>query len=1103
MTKIASREYGKTFFVCTFSALLFAGALLTPVSVNAVETLQPHHLVGHEELELLDQVQDLIDDWDPRKLENPLVVRSQSRNETNKLVDQKQLRRSDLAQFIADISAAEALGKAFFWEMQAGSDFRRTSDGMYVGTACASCHYRHGADARSRHTQRIPYAAWDQYPIDPDHPLNPQATARPYSPATQAATRFDFNGQRGHGSPYTIVGSQGVEPRWFTGLNRTLPASGPWQSENSRPRSIEGFQYRPQWSMFIEGDYTRNDDNSLSLQEKRRYRQITTRNSPSVINSVFADRLFHDGRAESTFNGFSIFGDADKREVIHRRRTTQILDEKGNVERTVVDIIPVHIAITNAALASQAVGPVVNDVEMSYLGRAFPNLAAKLLPARVLGYQDVNPHDSALTGFNAGRQGTTTYESLIRQAFRREWWDDSGVQAPVRLTLLSESEKDGEPTGTLMEANFSLYWGLSIMLYEATLVSDQTPFDDMMRGRTRKVEERWRDIQNGNRPDDGLRPIHLDRSGPNPPEHSTGSAVFQHGFRVFMNRGCIECHSGPLFSELYDRLPEDAKFPIQADVQRTLLPNSRADSYKLNLRPAREKLMSDLRQICITANPGWKPQAPAMSLELDALRQRGHGVCELLKAEAYLYFRQAGLDDESSKRFGDQAGMALFKYERSEVNHLGNRLYFRELERITMVEQIVQPVLVEKMPIPPRLLRLRPKLPYPLDPDELVTTDEEEGETTAGYAFYDLGFYNLGVTPPRFDRGVGARTGEMLELTEQVTNAIQVLAGSGQKEERAVAAAADHAIRSRAVSDLSKGAPQKYLEELAKEINKQPTLQDEQKKAIVNRMIDALEKQRTAVNSPLHSQSNSAPGNAYRFKSNWARPRLSRDTKAAQQAQPPAAPPSLRNRTSHDGPQLTMESEAMDRFIDTSWDRIDLPDGTATNTTFTARRSEQYFFSRARRMVYDESYWGYRKPFTHDNELAFWGAFKTPSLRNVELTAPYMHNGRLMTLTDVVDFYADRARQLPPDLETNPDKHPEINGFALNEDDRKALVFFLICLTDERVRREEAPFDHPSLLLVNGYKTGAMGLEDNIIPIPEVGPQGRLPSSSVYFPSEE
>src|SRR6185503_1070403 len=39
------------------------------------------------------------------------------------------------------------------------------------------------------------------------------------------------------------------------------------------------------------------------------------------------------------------------------------------------------------------------------------------------------------------------------------------------------------------------------------------------------------------------------------------------------------------------------------------------------------------------------------------------------------------------------------------------------------------------------------------------------------------------------------------------------------------------------------------------------------------------------------------------------------------------------------------------------------------------------------------------------------GAFRTPSLRNVELTAPYMHDGSLATIEEVVDFYVEGGRE--------------------------------------------------------------------------------------------
>ncbi len=144
---------------------LFALSFSSP-HIEAQELTHPAHLVGHEESELLLRVQELIDDWDPRKLENPLVETTTVRLPDGTVRVTKQLKRSDLTGFIADVEAAEALGKAFFWEMQAGSDFRRSEDGQFIGTACATCHYRFGGDARVRNTIRIPYVAWDKYVID-------------------------------------------------------------------------------------------------------------------------------------------------------------------------------------------------------------------------------------------------------------------------------------------------------------------------------------------------------------------------------------------------------------------------------------------------------------------------------------------------------------------------------------------------------------------------------------------------------------------------------------------------------------------------------------------------------------------------------------------------------------------------------------------------------------------------------------------------------------------------------------------------------------------------------------------------------------------------
>lgn len=70
-----------------------------------------------------------------------------------------------------------------------------------------------------------------------------------------------------------------------------------------------------------------------------------------------------------------------------------------------------------------------------------------------------------------------------------------------------------------------------------------------------------------------------------------------------------------------------------------------------------------------------------------------------------------------------------------------------------------------------------------------------------------------------------------------------------------------------------------------------------------------------------------------------------------------------------------------------------------------------------------------------------WGAFKTPSLRNVALTAPYMHDGSLSSLEAVIDFYDQGGVQ-------NPNLSPTIQPLYLSVREKHALVAFLRALTD-------------------------------------------------------
>lgn len=86
-----------------------------------------------------------------------------------------------------------------------------------------------------------------------------------------------------------------------------------------------------------------------------------------------------------------------------------------------------------------------------------------------------------------------------------------------------------------------------------------------------------------------------------------------------------------------------------------------------------------------------------------------------------------------------------------------------------------------------------------------------------------------------------------------------------------------------------------------------------------------------------------------------------------------------------------------------------------------------------------------RMGVTHD--AADRGKFKTPSLRNVARTAPYMHDGRFATLEEVVEHYSNGVRPSAT-LDPNLAKHPA-EGMQLTTQEKADLVAFLKTLTDE------------------------------------------------------
>lgn len=81
------------------------------------------------------------------------------------------------------------------------------------------------------------------------------------------------------------------------------------------------------------------------------------------------------------------------------------------------------------------------------------------------------------------------------------------------------------------------------------------------------------------------------------------------------------------------------------------------------------------------------------------------------------------------------------------------------------------------------------------------------------------------------------------------------------------------------------------------------------------------------------------------------------------------------------------------------------------------------------------------------------GRFRAPSLRNVEVTAPYMHDGSIATLAEVLAFYAAGGRQISEgpyagDGRANPFKDPLVSRITLDAQERDDIVAFLKTLTD-------------------------------------------------------
>ncbi len=375
--------------------------------------------------------------------------------------------KADLTGFVRDETAAIALGKALFWDMQLGSDGIQS---------CGSCHFHAGADNRLK----------NQINPGTQHKATTFEVAKPNATLTSdnfplhrlanpddrtSAVLFDAD---------DVISSQSVTLRKF---NDIIPGKA-------------------------EEDCTVTPDPVFNVGGVN-VRRAIPRNTPTMINAVFTFRTFWDGRASAIFNGVDGAGP--------RNPNARVLQVQADGS-----VVPVTVAIFPASLASQAVPVLGSNFALACMGRTANKVGKKMLSLTPLAKQFVDPTDSVLGSLanshtTPGARGlSVSYASLIQTAFDPKWWNSDKV-----VTLPGGTLTISPPTGaplstkqfTVMEQNFSLFFGLAIQLYETVLVSDASLFDQVAMG------------------------------------HASLNSAQQDGFNTFKGSCAgLQCHSGPTFT---------------------------------------------------------------------------------------------------------------------------------------------------------------------------------------------------------------------------------------------------------------------------------------------------------------------------------------------------------------------------------------------------------------------------------------------------------------------------------------------------------------------------------------------------------------------------
>ncbi|MGD8809244.1 MAG: cytochrome c peroxidase [Gammaproteobacteria bacterium] len=414
---------------------------------------------------------------------------------------------SNLSRYVSDMQAAAQLGKALFHEQAVGSD---------AVQACVTCHFNAGADSRSKNqispgllrVENIDNQSKDDirgfWKHTPNEDTNFDVVAGPNEDVDKYLDDgkhlletwpfADGINTKTPSSNFDVLSSMGIT---LTDFNKVVPAD-PWDEGSAA--------YDPVFNVY-----------------GTNVRRVEPRNTPTMINAVFNFTNFWDGRANHKFNGVNPFGDQDITSRVYRQQGNGLSVEK--------------VSLDNASLASQAVGPPLSNFEMSFTGRTFPDLGRKLLQMTILPLQDIDETDSLL-GAYAETKDRPTYRELVEKAFKKQYWE-SEVCIELEQTLYPAAGNQGtvghgkdkfirvdpgkscndlglDNVYSISEANFALFYGIAVMVYEATLVADYSAFD------------KWMMSSSSGEAVDGF------------------GELEKEGLNVFVNEGkCVNCHGGP------------------------------------------------------------------------------------------------------------------------------------------------------------------------------------------------------------------------------------------------------------------------------------------------------------------------------------------------------------------------------------------------------------------------------------------------------------------------------------------------------------------------------------------------------------------------------